>query len=231
MLSGIVFFEGYLGWERGRSESEGGVGGLPVLECLVRRGPFPPPGAARKKSAGRRRILLIVVNWVNRAQERSSCAVSDDGGADGGSFDPSIQVLCEIWEKTVAKSSFDREHKIIVESLRPFLPLGLYLLGLIALAAIGGIVLARRVRRAEALPAKREAMGRGRVMPVLIWGLGGAVMVAIGMLMDRALLPVVVFLGGGAHVNGIYAAFRWRLRRSLAPPQADDPNETQPQWS
>lgn len=175
-------------------------------------------------------ILLIV---VNRAQEGSRDDVSSRGGRVGeeGSFGIPIKFLCENWEKTVAKSSLDREHKIIVETLRPFLPLGLYLLGLIALAATGGIVLSRRVRRAETLQAKREALGRGRLMPVLIWGLGGAAMVAIGMLMDRALLPVVVFLGGGAHAHGIYAAFRWRLRRSLAPPQAEDPYETQPQWS
>lgn len=118
-----------------------------------------------------------------------------------------------------------------METLRPFLPLGAYLLGLIGLAVTGGVVLDRRFRRAETKTAKREALGRGRVMPVLIWGLGGASMLAIGMSMDRALLPFVVYLGASAQAHGAYAAFRWRLRRSMVPPPVGDANETQPKWS
>lgn len=83
-----------------------------------------------------------------------------------------------------------------------------YAIVMLAATIASYIFTALRVRRKRARAARKQALGNGAALPLVLWVVGGVSMYAIGKVNDRALLPLVVFLATSIGFTYAHYAFR-----------------------
>ncbi len=90
-----------------------------------------------------------------------------------------------------------------------------YFIFMLAATSVSIVFTYARVRSKRARAARREALGSGVFLPIILWFVGGVSIYVIGAISKGVLLPIVVFLATSIGFTSAYFAFRKSMKKRI----------------